>query len=69
MACAGSPRDQQGHSLACVCAEAVAAEASSHVFDEKAQRIADATRRKQVAKKKFNKLSQVCVAADQVCAL
>lgn len=43
-------------------------EGSSHAYDEKAQAIADATRRKQTAKKKFNKLSQVCVAADQVWA-
>lgn len=42
------------------------AEGSSHAYDEKSQAIADATRRKQTAKKKFNKLSQVCVAADQV---
>jgi hypothetical protein len=42
------------------------AEGSSHLYDEKAQAIADATRRKQTAKKKFNKLSHICVAADQV---
>lgn len=46
----------------------IAGEGSSNAIDEKAQEIEDATRRKQIAKKKFNKLSQICVAADQVSA-
>ena len=41
------------------------ADCSAQLLNEKPQQIASAKRRKQAAKKKFNKLSQICVAAEQ----
>jgi len=63
------PDADNGAAAAPAAAAATPEAAVEHLLHERQQAIAEARRRKAAAKEKFAKLSQVCVAADQVRGL